>query len=416
MTEFVNKGILVIGGGILQKTTFDLCKKLSITTFLVDSNSNCYSKKYADHFINIDFRDTSLLLNEAKVLKEKDLVHGVFTQGADVEHIVAYLAKELNFHGMNYEAAMNCNNKLRCRKLLYDNNVDTTEYFSATSKTELKNLLIDIDDSFFPCFIKPINNCASRGVMRVLNKNELLESFDGAADNNYGEKAVLVEKEIIGNEISVDSIVINGIVYPCGISDRKFMDKNKYAVQTGSVTPSSLSPMVQSEVYRVMQKAATTLKIDNGAFKGDLVIKANNEVGIIELAGRTSGGFDSQYRKPLSFGIDIIKAVLHLSLGIKVDFRDLIPKWSIWSSTFSVITEAGQISEIYGFDQCLKIKGVHKGFMTLKVGDNIKEMMDCAQRFNYFICFGASLEELKRIETQITNTLKITIIKKDIYL
>ena len=53
MTEYRNKGILVIGGGILQQATFELCKKLSITTFLVDRDSNCYSKEYADHFIHI---------------------------------------------------------------------------------------------------------------------------------------------------------------------------------------------------------------------------------------------------------------------------------------------------------------------------------------------------------------------------
>ena len=416
MTKYSNKGLLVIGGGILQHTTFELCRKLSIKTFLVDGNPNCYSKKYADHFIQIDFRDTSLLLNKAKDLKEKGLVHGVFTQGTDGEHIVAYLAQELNFHGMDYEAAMNCNNKLRCRKLLYENNVDKTPYFSATSKTELNKLLIKVDENFFPCFIKPVNNCASRGVKRVLSKNELMDSFEEVSANNYGEKAVLVEKEITGDEISVDSIVINGIVYPCGISDRKFMEKNKYAIQTGSVTPSSLSPKIQSNVYKIMQEAAKALKIDNGAFKGDLVVKGNDKIGVIEFAGRTSGGFDSQYRKPLSFGINLIKSVLDLSLGIEVDFRDLIPKWTMWSSTFSIITEAGEISEINGFDKCLTIKGVHKGFMTSKVGDTITQMTNCAQRSNYFICVGNSLEELKKIEEEIVDTLTIKMIKKNVTL
>jgi biotin carboxylase len=412
MTKYRNKGVLVIGGGILQQVTLDLCRKLSLKTFLVDGDVNCYSKIYADHFINVDFRQTELLLNKAKDLKERGLIHAVFTQGTDAEHLVAYLAKELDFHGMNYEAAMNCNNKLRCRKLIYDSSLDKTPYFSASSKSELKNLLVELDDNFFPCYIKPVNNSASRGVKRVLTKIELLNSFEETSENNYGENAVIVEKEIFGNEISVDSIVINGIVYPCGISDRKFLVKNKYAIQTGSVTPSSLAPEIQSNVYEVMQKAATTLQIDNGAFKGDLIINENNEIGIIEFAGRTSGGFDSQFRKPLSFGIDIIKAALDLSLGIDVDFRDLIPKWNKWSSTFSVVTESGQISEIIGFDRCLKIKGVYKGFMTLKSGDTVSQMKDCAQRFNYFICVGSNLDELKKIEAEIANTLKITIINK----
>jgi biotin carboxylase len=409
MDKYKNKGILVLGGGILQSVTFELCKKLSIKTFLVDGDINCYSKKYADYFLHIDIRDSNLILQKAKKLKEKGLIHGVFTQGTDVEHIVAYLAKELHFNGMNYDAAMNCNSKLRCRKLIFENGIDKTPYYSANSKNELKILLSNISKNFFPCFIKPINNCASRGVKRVLNAKELLDSFDEAVINNYDETAVLIEKEILGNEISVDTIVVNGIVYPCGISDRSFLKKDKYAIQTGSVTPSSLPVNIQSKIYEVMQKAASALNVDNGAFKGDLIIKENDDVGVIEFAGRTSGGFDSQYRKPLSFGINIIKSVIDLSLGLEVDFSDLIPKWSKWSSTFSVVTQAGSISSINGFEECLKIDGVHKGFLTLKVGDTVGEMVDCAKRFNYFICYGESPEELQRIEKEISNTLKISI-------
>jgi len=410
MSHYQNKGLLIIGGGILQQATFDLCKKLSINTFLVDGDVNCYSKKYADYFIHIDIRDIDLMLGKAKDLKQENLIHGVFTQGTDVEHIVSYLARELNFHGMNYDAAMNCNNKLLCRKLIFDNKIDETPYFFASSKNELKKILKTLYDDFFPCFIKPVNNSASRGVKRAINSDELIEFFDDASKNNYNENTVLVEKEIIGNEISVDSVVINGILYPCGISDRSFLNKHKYAVQTGSVTPSSLSPFIQTKVYELMQDAASVLKIDNGAFKGDLVVKENNDIGVIEFAGRTSGGFDSQYRKPLSFGIDIIKTVLDLSLGFEVDFRDLIPKWSKWSSTFSVLTSSGKILKIKGFDECLQIKGVYKGFMTLDEGDTVNEMVDCAQRFNYFICFGDSLNELREIEQKISDTLNIEII------
>ena len=409
MNRYTNKGVMIIGGGILQHPTFEICRSLNIQTFLVDGDENCYSRNYADHFIHIDIRQVDLLLQKAKYLKESGLIHAVFTQGTDVEHVVAFLAKELNFNGMDYDAAMNCNNKLRCRKLLYENDVDKTPYYFVKSKPELEKLSARMDDNFFPCYIKPVNNSASRGVKRVLNRDELLNSFDYASKNNYEENVVLIEKEIIGNEISVDTIVINGIVYPCGISDRKFLDKNKYAIQVGSITPSSLLPDVQSNVYSVMQKAASALKIDNGAFKGDLVVNENNEIFIIELAGRTSGGFDSQYRKPLSFGINIIKSVLDISLGLNVDFRDIIPIWFKWSSTFSVVTEVGKISQISGFEKCLKIKGVFKGFMTLKEGDYVSEMIDCAQRFNYFICVGSSVEELNIIETKIANTLKITI-------
>ena len=166
---------------------------------------------------------------------------------------------------------------------------------------------------------------------------------------------------------------------------------------------------MQSSVYELMQNAANAIGMDNGAFKGDLVIRPDNSVGVIELAGRTSGGFDSQYRKPLSFGINIIKSAIDIALGVELDFRDIVPKWVKYTSTYSVISESGVIESISGFDDCLNIDGVKHGFMTLGVGDVIEEMTDCSKRFNSFICMSKDITGLKAIENNILNTLKIKI-------
>ena len=63
-----------------------------------------------------------------------------------------------------------------------------------------------------------------------------------------------------------------------------------------------------------MERAAFALGVDNGAFKGDLII-SDGKPRIIEVTARTSGGFDSQYRKPYSFGIDILKATIDIAAG-----------------------------------------------------------------------------------------------------
>ena len=55
-------------------------------------------------------------------------------------------------------------------------------------------------------------------------------------------------------------------------------------------------------MYDLMENAAGALGVTSGAFKGDLVL-VDGKPRIIEVTARTSGGFDSQYRKPYSFGI-----------------------------------------------------------------------------------------------------------------
>ena len=54
-----------------------------------------------------------------------------------------------------------------------------------------------------------------------------------------------------------------------------------------------------------MEKITTAFEINNSALKGDLIIDENGEIRVIEIAARTSGGFDSQVRKPTSFAKDL---------------------------------------------------------------------------------------------------------------
>ena len=156
-----------------------------------------------------------------------------------------------------------------------------------------------------------------------------------------------------------------------------------------------------------MARAAKAPGVDNGAFKGDFVLDHNNKVRVIELTARTSGGFDSQVRKPLSFGIDIIKATMDIALGKPLNPVDLIPKWIKWSSTVSIFPHPGKVKKITGTSDLLKIKGVSKIIMLVKSGDVIKPYTDSAKRTNYIICKADTLEELKLVEEEALKTLKI---------
>jgi len=405
---YKNKGILVLGGGILQMPALKLCKKLGLTSYLIDGDENCYSREYSDNFFKIDIRDFNSCLKIAKKLKSENKINGVFTQGTDVEHVVSFLAEKLNFNGLSLDGAYNCNNKLKCRRILFNSGIDKTPFFGITSKNQLDTIY---DKISYPCYVKPTNNSASRGVTKVHNKEELDRAVNYAFSLCYESPEVIIENEIIGEEYSVDTVIIDGVLYPCGISDRIFLNKKNFAVQVGSRTPSLLNSSVQEKIYSLMQKCATELGVNNSAFKGDLVVNKKGEISVIEFAGRTSGGFDSQYRKPLSFGINILKVVIDLSLGNKIDFNDLVPKWVKWSSTYSKITEPGLIKEIKNLDYIKNLNGVIESFVILQTGQRVEKAIDCAKRFNYFILVADTLEELLKIENIIEEKLILKIEK-----
>jgi hypothetical protein len=136
-------------------------------------------------------------------------------------------------------------------------------------------------------------------------------------------------------------------------------------------------------------------------------VTPQGEVRIIELAGRTSGGFDSQYRKPYSYGIDILKITMDLARGVRANLDDLKPKWTKWSRTFSVFPEPGVVKSIEGLDEILRLPGIRNAFILVKPGDKIAPTSDCAERTNHIIISADSLDELNGLQNRVTETLRI---------
>ena len=106
----------------------------------------------------------------------------------------------------------------------------------------------------FPSYVKPADNSGSRGITRVVKQSELKIAYENAISNCLINKEVLIEEEILGDEYSIDTILIDGILYNAGISDRVFNKKNIYAVQSGSITPSLLPEELQLEMIKIMQR------------------------------------------------------------------------------------------------------------------------------------------------------------------
>lgn len=397
------KGILIVGGGLLQIAALEKAKEMGYYTFLTDMNKNCPALKYADEFIQLSTKDINEHISLAKELKKYDKIAAVYTQGCDVEYTVSMVANAIGLPGINPESALNCNDKIRMRTILNNSGVDYVKFGCAKSADEALKVVKDIG---LPCVIKPADNSASRGLTKIYKEEETKNAFDSAISNCFLRKEAIIEELLIGNEFSIDTIIYNGKLYPAGISDRVFKNYHEYAVQIGSITPSLLPEQIQQDMYNLMNKAAQALGVDNGAFKGDIII-VNNKPKIIEVTARTSGGFDSQYRKPFSFGIDILKCTIDIAMGNEFDPYDLIPKWFKWSMTTSVFPNPGIVRKIRGINKLKKIKGVRKIFMDLKEGDKVEPYIHCARRVNNIIITANTYNELMNLEEQVQKTLII---------
>lgn len=398
-------GLLVVGGGRLQLFSLRRARELGIRTHLVDGNTGCAARSSADEFYNLSTKDPESVASLAQKLAARRVIDGVYTQGTDVEYTVALAAERAGFPGVTSEAARNCQDKARTRHLLAEHGVGNVRYRRVTSGEEAKAAIKEVG---LPSFVKPADNSASRGATRVSSADNMKGAIRTALSMCKTEAHVIVEEELHGSEHSVDTILEDGVLYPAGISDRMFLSKSKVAVQVGSRTPSSLPHDVQERMYQMMAAAAKALGVTCGAFKGDLIWDAaENRMEIIEVTARTSGGYDSQLRKPLSFGVDLMKATIDLALGRGLDFRDLIPKWVRWSETSAVFPPPGIVREVRGVSEAQQICGVADLAVFVEPGDLVHAPLHSADRTNVFTCVADTAAQLADCVTKVGKILRV---------
>ena len=388
------KNLLIIGGGELQHQTLVECNKMGLGKILVDGNPQCYCAQSPmfnrDYFIHASTKDPKEVLSQVKkwLRKHKDVkIVGVYTQGCDVAVTVAYVAKRLGLPSIGDRVAYRTNNKLAMRNMFERFGVPQPKF-----------------DGTFPAIVKPSDNCASRGITIVRDHRKLDDAIEYAIKYSSDGK-YLVEEFIDGKEYSVDTVVYKGKVYPGGISDRIFLDKNQYAVQDGSMTPSLLPEEIQERMYWVMQDCADALGVKWGALKGDLIVDKEGHVKVLEVTARLSGGFDSQFRKPYSFGINLIKATIDLACGKELDFADLIPKWNKFSQTFTVFPKPGIIKNIEGEAELRRMPGIRQVFITKHIGELV-EYKTCADRVVHIVAVADTYEKLQETINLARQTLQ----------
>jgi len=400
----MKKGLLVVSGGILQVFALKRAHELGIETYLADGSETCAARPYADHFCLMSTKDVGGMEKLAQKLATEGRIAGVYTQGADVEYVVARAAHAAGLPGIDPEAALNCNDKIRARQLLTNAGVSKIPFAVVENLKEAQSAVTHVG---FPCYVKPADNSASRGMTRLTSTHGLEQAVTEAIDACFSIKKALIEHESPGDEYSVDTVVYKGTLYPAGISDRIFLSKEQYAVQIGSRTPSLLPAKTQDAMYKIMDAAARALGVTSGAFKGDLVANEKGEIEIIEVTARTSGGHDSQLRKPLSFGIDLMKSTMDIALGNSLDPLDLIPRWVKWSSTFAVFPNPGIVKSIFGLNEVRDLPGVADVTLLVNVGDRIEPYTHSAKRTNFITCVADTHEQLLVLEGKIRSTLRI---------
>jgi len=392
------KKLLIIGASILQLPAIKRAKELGFYTIVADYDPNSIGIPYADEYHNVSTIDVEGVRKLALELKPD----GVMTLATDMPmRSVAAATTALGLPGITPDTAVKATDKGEMIKAFEANNVEIPWYYIIKKRENLNAVMHKIT---YPCVIKPTDNAGNRGVCYVENEAELVEKYNYSFTNSRSGD-VIIEEYMSGQEVSVEIIVLDNKVHVLAVTD-KLTEGAPYFVEIGHCEQSQLPLESVVAIKDLASRAVLALGINNSPAHVEIMLTEDGPK-MVELGARMGGGCITTHLVPLSTGIDMVEAVVKLSLG---EIPNLTPKFNRGSAIRHITNLKGVITSIEGLEDAKATTGVKEVTMLKNIGDEVHEFLNGADRIGYVIADGATAQEAIDICNKALNKIKINFV------
>jgi carbamoylphosphate synthase large subunit len=338
---------LVIAGGMPQITLIEELKSRGIATVLVDGAPNPLAKPHADKFFQINVFDIE---GVKKIAREEHVDFAITVCADQVLLVVAQVAEELGLPWyIDHATATLVSDKALMKRIFVEHGIPTSRHvvLSALNESAVAHLR-------YPLIVKPVDAYSSKGVKKVRTPEELPAAFREALAVGRSPN-VIVEEFFEGEEISVDLFVQDGRAHVLCISNSdKVRDDDHFAIFRGKV-PVHASEALKAEVAAVSQRIAEVCKLENGPMLVQMLTDGTR-LSVLEFCARTGGAMKWLLVRRAS-GIDVIKAVVDLTLGLRPDIRVRPPENRYIANDF-IYCRRGIFDRLDGFDEQLRLGNI----------------------------------------------------------
>ena len=356
MNRFRNKKILIMGATSQTVPFVTTAREMGIVTYVADHLENSVAKKYADFPLLVNCFD----IDKLESIVNKEHIDGIIIGCADIL-LPAYRELCERTHKYCYgtkEQIRVLNNKKELKKKLKKYNLPTIPEYYVNSKNDADI----IPESVFPIFLKPVDNCSSKG-MSVCNGKDEFEQCYNKAIGYSRSNTVLIEKYMTCDDISITYTFINGNVYVMSISDRYV---NREQKDVGTITNSLIYPSKYTELYfntthKKICKMFKDMKMQNGVLTMQAFVD-DGEIIFYDPAFRVTGG--QGYIFYNYFGhMNQIKMLIEYSLTgqMVTDIQGVNCECnfgSAWADNLVILAKIGEIAQVKGIEDIMKMDGV----------------------------------------------------------
>ena len=399
--------LLVIGAGPEQVPVIQQAKMMGLYVVASDINPQAEGFRYANDYFLASTYDANQTVKEAFVFNRKRRrINGVMTAASDIPLTVAQVAAALGLPGNSIETATIAQDKLLMKDHFKKNGVPIPWYSKVRNKGDIKKIATD---KGFPLVIKPVDSRGARGVLLLIENVDLEWAYNESRKNSPTDR-VMVEEFLVGPQVSTESFLYDGFSVTPGIADRNYRDLKKsipYIIENGGELPSNLPEIEQVSIKKTAELAASVLGIKRNSAKGDMVLTKEGPK-VIEIAARLSGGYFSTHEIPHNSGVDLVEAVIKVSLGERIELEKLIPKYKNFMVQRYFFPKPGIIKSIEGVENVKSLPFLILFRIYVKPGDTIKKIENHAERAGVFTVVGETRTEAFERSKKIMNSIIFT--------
>ena len=312
-----NNHLLLLGGSLYYKHTYQTLSKKGFKLTCIDSNPQAYCRSLADNFIHADYSDIDLAYEKIKPLNIDCILPlndvGVIT--------AASIAELMPIKSPSLSVAKSATYKPLMKKAWVKNNLPTANYFVAENYNEVIEGVRVIG---LPCILKPANGLGggSRGVV-VVNKFQEIDNAMNFTMSFADDSKVLIEEFMdYQSEHSIECLVSDEIAEVILIGDNHKIEL-PFRVNKKITYPTNLSKNKQSKLIELCKRSIDALGISFGAVHVEAGFKKGDPY-LIELGLRAGGGAIFHPITKIVTGYDYVSEAVKVLLGInaaKYDFR-----------------------------------------------------------------------------------------------
>lgn len=183
----------------------------------------------------------------------------------------------IRYTGSGYVGSLLAMDKDLAKRLMRDAGVNTPDWMLCNPKDASEEEILQAIR--LPCVVKPCSCGSSVGVSMVNTREELTEALRAAA---AWDSAVLVEKRIVGRELTVG--ILDGVTLPPVeiIPDEGFYDyKNKYQGCTREVCPAEIPDEVTQVASEMTKRGFAALRLA-GYARFDYLLDGDGQLWCLE--------------------------------------------------------------------------------------------------------------------------------------